>query len=452
MLQIKTPTGFKNFSGIKRQTKQVFEIKTKSSSIKATNNHKLLTPEGFKTVSELKIGDKLYYKDTIEKVLEIIPGKEEYVYDILDVETHQYYTNGFISHNCAFVGDWESFSKSVIPTISASQKSQVIALSTPIGLNHFHKMWTDAVEGKSSYKPFKVEWWQVPGRDENYKETMIKTLPGGIRDWNQEYACEFIGSSDTLIDMAKLSEIKFKDPISEPYFSEDIRIYYPPEPDHKYIVTSDGAKGGVDAFAIHIIDVTKFPFIQVGAGQIKGNYLQVPPILNNILRAYNEAYYIPENNDAGGTSVADLLFQMYEYENIYREDNKKWLGVRTTVSNRSKNLSNMKMFVENSKIILNDKPTVDEMLTFINKNGKYQADNGCHDDLVMALSLLFVPLLDVNNIFDYEGFIETVKEESEEDDVYKYTSLGFFDDGSTPDYGYNPSDYEETYYFNKDNL
>lgn len=433
MYEVLTPDGFSDFDDISREKKELYKVTTDCGYIKVTKEHKLETSKGFVKLKDLKINDFIIYKDKLSKIISIDYIGIDYVYDLINVhKKNRYYTNGFISHNCAFIEKWSEFSNSVIPTISASKKSQIIATSTPIGLNHWYKMWMDAVEGKSSYKPFKVEWWQVPGRDEAYKELMIKTLEGGIRTWNQEYACEFIGSSDTLVDMTVLSNIKFGKTLSEPNFGETVRIYEAPKENHKYMVLADGAKGSIDGFVFHIIDATSIPFKQVGAGKIPKSYLMAPPIFYNILRTYNEAIFICENNEGAGTSVVDLLFQMYEYDNIYQDPNKDWLGVRTTKGNRSKNLSNMKLFIENNKLLLQDEATVKELLTFCNVKGKYQAQNSkAHDDYVMALSLLFVPLLNLNNIIDYDLFLQKINGEAEIDDGdVKYLEMGFFDDGN----------------------
>jgi phage FluMu gp28-like protein len=58
----------------------------------------------------------------------------------------------------AFVGNnlAEDFFSSVYPTISSGQTTQVIIVSTPNGMNHFYKMWTDAEEGNSKYVPIEV--------------------------------------------------------------------------------------------------------------------------------------------------------------------------------------------------------------------------------------------------------------------------------------------------------
>ena len=437
---ILTENGFKDFEGVKRSKGKLYKLTLENGySIRLTKNHKLLNHFKEKVpLYKLKIGDLILTDKGSSKIISIEEDKFGFVYDIIKVdnENHSFIANGFVSSNCAFVDNYEEFSDSVLPTISSSTKSQVIATSTPRGLNHWFSMWDDAVKGKSSYVPVKVEWNEVEGRDENFKELMIKTLKGGLTSWMQEYECEFIGSANTLVDMRKLNEIKTAESLSEPFFDENCRVYEEPKENHIYVMVADGSKARIDSFAYHIIDITKIPFRQVVAGEVQISYLLAPNIFYNILRAYNEALLICENNDGGGTSVLDLLFQMFEYENIYQDEGKNYLGTRTTKGNRSKNLSNMKLFIENNKLLLNDMKTKDQLMKFVNKNGKFEAqDSSTHDDYVMALSLLFSPISNnIQNIIDYEGFVKTLQDSNsgdKEDDTYKFVMMGGFDDGTS---------------------
>ena len=63
----------------------------------------------------------------------------------------------------------DSFFASVYPTITSGKSTKVIIISTPQGMNHFYKMWVDATEGRSTYKPLEVHWSMVPGRDQKWK-------------------------------------------------------------------------------------------------------------------------------------------------------------------------------------------------------------------------------------------------------------------------------------------
>jgi hypothetical protein len=88
----------------------------------------------------------------------------------------------FVQSNLA-----ENFFASVYPTISSGEKTQVIIVSTPFGMNHYHKMWIDALEGRSDYVPLEVLWTETPGRDEEFKRQTIRNT--SQQQWDQEFGC-----------------------------------------------------------------------------------------------------------------------------------------------------------------------------------------------------------------------------------------------------------------------
>ena len=54
----------------------------------------------------------------------------------------------------------EQFFNSVYPTISSGQKTKMIIVSTPHGMNMYYKLWTDAENGNNDYKPLEVHWYR----------------------------------------------------------------------------------------------------------------------------------------------------------------------------------------------------------------------------------------------------------------------------------------------------
>lgn len=107
---------------------------------------------------------------------------------------HLLYMDEFAHIDSSFLG---FFYRSIFPTIAAMQNSKVIITSTPSGTNRFYRLWQDAIEKKNTYVPMRVDWWQVPGRDERWREEAIANL-GSEEDFNQEYGLQFF-SGDTLL-------------------------------------------------------------------------------------------------------------------------------------------------------------------------------------------------------------------------------------------------------------
>jgi hypothetical protein len=92
----------------------------------------------------------------------------------------------------------QQFYRSIYPTLSSSKISRIIISSTPNGMNLFYELYTGALEGKNSYHPIRVDWWQVPGRDEKWKAQEIANL-GSEELFNQEYGNQFLASSRLLL-------------------------------------------------------------------------------------------------------------------------------------------------------------------------------------------------------------------------------------------------------------
>ena len=78
-------------------------------------------------------------------------------------------------------------------------------------MNLFYKLWTDAEEKQNDYSPISVHWSQVPDRDQAWKEKTIRNT--SERQFQQEFECSFLGSSNTLISTEKLLALAYKTPV-----------------------------------------------------------------------------------------------------------------------------------------------------------------------------------------------------------------------------------------------
>lgn len=85
----------------------------------------------------------------------------------------------------------EPFMKSVFPTQSSRSDAKLILISTPLGMNHFYDIWNKAVNEpeNSTFIPCKIQWWEVEGRDEEWKNSIIRNNVDGAKFFAQEYAC-----------------------------------------------------------------------------------------------------------------------------------------------------------------------------------------------------------------------------------------------------------------------
>ena len=319
----------------------------------------------------------------------------------------------------------EEFFNSVYPTISSGQSTKVIIVSTPQGMNHFYKLWVDAEEGRNTYNPISVHWSEVPGRDEKWKQTTIKNT--SAEQFRQEFDTEFLGSTNTLINVTKLKNMPYKNPRK---VAEDgnLKIYGFPKKDGVYFLTVDVARGrGGDYSAFSIFDATQVPYTQVVTYRSNNIPPMVyPTIIRRMAQTYNEAFVLVEINDVG-QQISDILYHEMEYENIISisSDTRKGqsissgfsgksttMGIRTTKSTKKIGCMNMKSLIEEDKLIIKDFETINELTSFISKGHKYEAEAGKFDDLVDTLILF--SWMTTDNFFKELCDVDTRKEIYEE--------------------------------------
>lgn len=314
--------------------------------------------------------------------------------------------------------------------------------------------------GTNGFVLYDLDWQRVPRFNskgalmtpEEFKEQTI--AKNGILYFNQNYANEAIGSSHTLISSEKLKEFTSKEPLE--IRDGKLKIYAYPEKGHQYICAVDPAKDGQDAFAAQIIDITGFKFKQVASAQLQIDYLLMPEYINDWCEYYNLPYLIIENNEGAGQSIADQMKNDYDYDNLHYDKNdnsnstnltkgrKKYPGFRTSSKSRKLILQTMKLFIENNNLEINDKETIKEFFTFILLNNKYQADENCHDDMIMSLALIFAPFCNAKNFDDMKDLIKNLYSEevegteTDKSSFTEYLNIGSFDDGTNIDEEYMP--------------
>lgn len=99
------------------------------------------------------------------------------------------------------------FFRVVYPTLSASKTSKMIITSTARGMNKFYQIYKDAIDGKNGFNAIRIDWWEVEGRDEEWKRQQIADL-GSEADFNQEYGNSFMSGSTLLLSTPVLKKLK----------------------------------------------------------------------------------------------------------------------------------------------------------------------------------------------------------------------------------------------------
>jgi hypothetical protein len=286
----------------------------------------------------------------------------------------------------AFVERASEFYTSTYPVVSAGKDTKVIVTSTANGIgNQFHKIWEGAVQKINEYKSFRVDWWDVPGRDEEWKKQTVANT--SQLQFDQEFGNTFFGTGDTLIAADCLLSLR-----AEPYIdlleSNCLRIYKKPIANHDYVMTVDVSKGrGQDYSTFTLIDISVRPFEQVAVYRNNTiSPLLFPNVIYKYAKSYNEAYVVIESNDQG-TVVCNGLYHDLEYENVHVESAVKANAIGIEMTRKSKRLgcSAIKDILEAYKLKIVDDETILEISTFEARGQSYEASDGNHDDLMMNL-------------------------------------------------------------------
>lgn len=283
----------------------------------------------------------------------------------------------------------EEFWAANYPTISSSKKSKLIIISTPNGMfNIFHRIWTGAQAKSNYFTPYKVIWDKVPGRDKEWAKREIANM--GATAFNQEYACHFLGSTNTVIHpevLRTLMNIK-EDPIF--YDLQDrLRLWEKPKEGARYILGVDPAKGtGENSSGIQIlklVSVTPVELEQIGVFEDDlTDVYEFSQIINKLSYYFNNAYIMCENNGEGA-AVITQLWHTFENENLINSGAKeKSLGIRSQKDTKPKAVLLMKKLIEDGSIKLKDRETIEQLGSFIEENNKFFGKDK-PDDLVSAL-------------------------------------------------------------------
>jgi len=356
---------------------------------------------------------------------------------------HMLYMDEFAHINPNFINQ---FFKSVYPTISSSQIARVIITSTPNGMNKFFEIYKGAVEGENEFNPIRVEWWQVPGRDEEWKRKEIAAL-GSEEDFNQEYGCQFLSSSRLLLDSNTLKRLKnteeqFLFHELSPFEKSPIdysNLLWHPKFDPASIFEKDGQKfyisidtasgGGGDYSVANIFKVAPMPssvirnkrffedesdfFCLLQVGIFRSNTIEIDEfkafleILIVEVMGVDNTRIVLELDHKGEMLMDKLLDsedffdEMFVYTKHSEASTKLKPGVKLTVKNKEKFCYDLKINTRSHRIIPSNKNGIHELANFgVNPNGSFSSQIG-KDDEAMTL-------VNINCVFDGSDFQETV--------------------------------------------
>lgn len=245
----------------------------------------------------------------------------------------------------------------------------------------------------------------------------------GLELFQQEYPCTameaFLTSGRPVFELGKLNARleALEDPIERLGFVPDgasgafeadprgeLLVYRPYDPKEMYTIGADVAEGvrgrqqsngdfEGDYSVAHVLDSKKRQ-VAVWRGHVDPDFFATT--LNALGRMYDDAFLAVEVNGPGAHPCIMLerylryprLYERTVYDKVTDEENHK-VGFRTDEFTRPMILSELRQVVRENTIELNDRKTIEELITFVinPESGKMEADKGCHDDCVMSLAI-----------------------------------------------------------------
>ena len=309
--------------------------------------------------------------------------------------------NCLILDELAFIDNHivEKFWESVYPIISSSKKSKIFIASTPNGTeNLFYKLYQGAMEGENNWKAERIDWWEIPGRDEKWKYDTIKTL-GSEEAFSQEFGNEFIHSGESSIN-EELYQFFYKDVREPEYIFDEGRylVWEEPKEGRIYTVGVDVSEGVNEAASvIQVLDITDLTSIeQVACYHTRDTIpYQFTAKLLEILTQWGRPTVCIERNSCGAQVVEQLKFT-HNYENVVTWGAKagdaverKRVGILAHTNTKYRGVMNMRYWVNELRSFrFHDINTLKELKNFIRyPNNTWGASPGAnsHDDRIMSL-------------------------------------------------------------------
>ena len=313
---------------------------------------------------------------------------------------------GYTLHNvlATELSAWEKADEKMM-TLEASVpiKGQIVIESTPRGQgNLYHRMWMS----DNDYVKKEYAWWWLYTQDEI---DVIKRRMNDPRRFAQEYDLTFLASGrmvfdPDVIDRMRGHQLKVGDALLDKdglttfvTESKGLRMYRQPEAGHIYVVGADVAEGvtGGDFSVAVIIDRNSGEEVGFFRGHIAPD--KFAERLNEWGRLYNNALMVVEINNHGLTTVTCLKQLMYpamyfrpsKFEVMGSPYSEK-LGWKTTKMTRPLLIDDLATALRDEDLLFHSKEIIDELTVFVyNNNNDCEAQQGFHDDCVMAIGIGF---------------------------------------------------------------
>ena len=324
----------------------------------------------------------------------------------------------------------------IFQAIPDTPGTSVFIESTANGISGpFAEIWLGAVNGENGYIPFFSGWYETPEytlpveedfeltleeedlvRDLNLTKGQLlfrrqKISQNGLDMFKQEYPATaeeaFISSGrpvfnpDQIHDMLKyapepLKRMAVSKGSVEDHPRGELLVYLERDDQEEYTIGADvsiGVRNKDSDYSVAQILDSKKNQVAVWRGQVHPDYFAV--VLEALGYHYNTANIAPERN-AHGLLTAIKLGRDLAYPKVFTDLSEGQLedresiniGFLTTSKSKPLIIDRLRATFRENEMTISDKTTLRELLSFVVwENGEMKAEQGCHDDCVMALAI-----------------------------------------------------------------
>jgi hypothetical protein len=271
--------------------------------------------------------------------------------------------------------------------------------------NKFYELVEQAKKPDSDWHLETVNWWDVPGRDEEWKRGAMDAI-GSKDDFDQEYCNVFHQKGKTAIDPELLEKIKAqcRDPILV-MDNGDYKIFTQPKEGSFYVIGVDIGEGiGRSNSVAQILDVSDLGNIEQSAVYASNsmNPYNFGTRLMGILEDWGRPPILIENNN-NGMEVLNVLARTHSYENIVtynfegmskHYNNESRLGIHNHTNTKYKGVTNFRYWTNSLNAVrINDIDTAMELSNFIrlpNFTYSKKSDKDLDDRVLSLVWALFI--------------------------------------------------------------
>ena len=249
-------------------------------------------------------------------------------------------------------------------------------------------------------------------------EDMCKTFNGDEMKIAQELEVSFLGSSDNVVS-AEVIEMQLKTNVRvlpdnwnlRDEFVKETWIWKDPIPDHRYICAVDASSGAaedrtaIEIFDVDALDENGFPCVeQVLEYYGKKTGDEIGEMVSQYASSFNNALVVVECIGGYGDATV-LTLQRLRYPNLYYEQpNLKSYTIERAYSKfnlkpgdqlpgfrnnglRTQMIQSFVTLVKENVFKIRSMRVINEMETWVYKNGRPDHMDGCHDDSLTCLSM-----------------------------------------------------------------